>query len=149
MFAHLKLLLSEKNEIEKKKENHTLIFRKIFDHRSSRQYICAVIYLSQQPSLSHQYPSNVQRVKASCEPELQNRTSTNAFNFKVQLFSTNFLANLLNLQACVCCCFPSATKKQGWLEKVLKKSYTTNQGLKRGDFRDNTSFLILTNFSIR
>lgn len=40
--------------------------------------------------------------EASCEPELQNHTSTSAFNFKVWLFSTNFFGKPARL-ACMCC----------------------------------------------
>lgn len=141
IFAHLKpllLLLSGKKKI-KRKENHTLIFKKVSDHRSTRQYIRIVFTFHR----NHCLISSLQmykEVKASCEPELQNHTSTNAFNFKVQLFSTNVLAVSLNLLACVCCRFPSASRNQAWLEKVLSKSYTTNQGLEQGGFRDNIFF---------
>jgi len=68
-------------------------------------------------------------VQASCEPDLQNHTSTTAFNFKVYLFSKNFGKPTEIASTCMLL-LSTCLQKPGLVGGGAKENYTTNQGLK-------------------
>jgi len=151
IFAHLKpflLLLSEKRETERKKENHKLIFKKAFDHRSTRQYICPVftfhrslLYLI---SSLQMYKACKLAVSLTCKITPAPLLSTSKF-----IYFPKTSANPPKLLARACCCFPPASRNQAWWEEVLRKTTQQIKDWSRRGFRDNASFLIFTNFSTR